>query len=786
MANKGYDPRNKVNFDAKVNDQGKTVRDEINEAMAIGKEDKVNYRNQVAELLQGEVEQEMFNYVQSIDKSVYAEVLNNQALTRDILSLFRQDDVFKHIQSADQVQRLQNIFTDHLTVKARRAEIMAKEQAGQQITAEERSVLDQKTSFETYMDRATKNYFVQKIQDVEYYISQAREEALFTNYHKNADQIKKALNRNLALYRSGGRGGFGVSFNFHKKDVSPIFYDSKALDQYASSLIEIREKFKTQSSVLAVHRESSKNLETAGDNWKGAARRYNIMTDAEAVAHFKRPKEKISQYEYDKENLKRLINKMDDLHKRYNLALDNFHKLEQYIYDHPEVKDYLDSPEYLEVMKLEYHEGTYEGKSFSEMTSLDQQNYVLDKYGCAELRTIPPEHREAYSLARDKKAQEELRDLEDKFEDAGQRIKMYWGDRPVTPEMEIQKLELEENRAIIDALRNCVTKNSPENEAKYVEAVKTAYDNAKQRYLDNPELRDRMDLRAKQLDKGDFSFVPISNQQMALSFDMSPIWSDDTTRFTKEMKETARVARENSFLTRSYLERVKPLVQPQFQIQIENERQAAREYTLKQMARDLDKEDLEAYKTDINNRRMEKLEYTRDEFKLKLDALSEQKDALKKQHGFFTRVFSSKYRESAKEIDQKIDGLRKAYKSEQDKARYDILKTYQEKGLAMTRSEANELKSLTKEAAKTGDLQKWDKERAEEKRKIEEYNKTFYGTEMEKPQETKESVPTTTQLDLGARIHNHKTVEQPIKEETVKENTIAKEQKTLEEKDIEI
>ena len=783
MAKKNtYDPQ--IDFDATVNEEGKTVRDEINEAIKIGQEQTVNYVNQVSEMLRGDVEQEMLRYVQGIDKSAYAQIINNEKVSKDIVTDFRRDRVFRNIQSADQVHRLQSIFTEHLDIKAKREEIMAKERAGQQITPQERSVLEQKTSFETFMDRATKNYFMDKIHSVEYAISKVREEALFTNFHRTPQKIKQTLSQQLASYNPN-RYGKG-SYELYPKDVSPILYDDKVLDQYVNSLIEVRDKFKTRESVLAVYRYASQALEAAGDSWKGAAGRYHYMTDDEAVAHFKRPKEKISQYEYDKENLKRLIREMDNLRKDYDRELKNFHNVEKYIYDHPEVKDYLDSPEYLKIMKLEYHDGTYDGKSFSEMTSLDQQNYVLDKYGCAELRTIPTEHREAYSLARDKKAQEELRGLEDKFEDAAQRIKMYWGDRPVTPEIEIQKLELEENRAIIDALRNCVTKNSPENEAKYVEAVKTAYDNAKQRYLDNPELRDRMDLRAKQLDKGDFSFVPISNQQMALSFDMSPIWSDDTTRFTKEMKETARVARENSFLTRSYLERVKPLVQPKFQLQIEYERQAAREYTLKQMASGLDKEDLEAYKTDINNRRMEKLEYTRDEFKLKLDALSEQKDALKKQHGFFTRVFSSKYRASAKEIDQKIDGLRKAYKSEQDKARYDILKTYQEKGLAMTRSEANELKSLTKEAAKTGDLQKWDKERAEEKRKIEEYNKTFYGSEMEKAQETEKNVPTTTQLDLGARIHNHKTVEQPIKEETVKENTIAKEQKTLEEKDIEI
>ena len=120
------------------------------------------------------------------------------------------------------------------------------------------------------------------------------------------------------------------------------------------------------------------------------------------------------------------------------------------------------------------------------------------------------------------------------------------------------------------------------------------------------------------------------------------------------------------------------------------------------------------------------------------------------------------------------------------KTKYDIYKTYQEKGLAFTKAEKKEFDAIVKEATRNGKIKEWDGDRDKEKRKIEEYNKTFYGTEMEKPQETEKNVPTTTQLDLGAMLNNKKTVEQPIKEETVKEKTIAKEQKTLEEKDIEI
>jgi hypothetical protein len=253
---------------------------------------------------------------------------------------------------------------------------------------------------------------------------------------------------------------------------------------------------------------------------------------------------------------------------------------------------------------------------------------------------------------------------------------------------------------------------------------------------------------------------------------------------SEEASRNAKAPRP--FIEQAYTQYVRPVWRKAIDEVIKDEESKRPEYTLSQMAKDLKGKELEKYKESIYERRMQQVEDTRVEFTVKMEELKEEKNALNKQYGVLSRMFDSKYKEAAKDINQKMEGLQKTYKAEQDKAKYDILKTYQEKGLKLSRSEANELKSLTKEATKTGDLQKWDKERAEEKRKIEEYNKTFSGSEMEKAQETEKNVPTTTQLDLGARIHNHKTVEQPIKEETVKENTIAKEQKTLEEKNIEI
>ncbi len=154
MANKGYDPRNKVNFDAKVNDQGKTLRDEINEAFELFKENATKTPDDVLrEKMRGAVKDEMFNYILSIDKSAYAEITNNEAVSKTILINFQYGDVFRKIQTEDQVNRLENIYTDHLNIKDRRNQLLARVQAGEHLTPEENEILTQKTPFEGYLDR---------------------------------------------------------------------------------------------------------------------------------------------------------------------------------------------------------------------------------------------------------------------------------------------------------------------------------------------------------------------------------------------------------------------------------------------------------------------------------------------------------------------------------------------------------------------------------------------------------------------------------------------------------
>ena len=89
------------------------------------------------EKMRGAVKDEMFNYILSVDKSAYAEITNNEAVSKTILFNFQYNDVFRKIQTEDQVNRLENIYTDHLNIKDRRNQLLARVQAGEHLTPEE-------------------------------------------------------------------------------------------------------------------------------------------------------------------------------------------------------------------------------------------------------------------------------------------------------------------------------------------------------------------------------------------------------------------------------------------------------------------------------------------------------------------------------------------------------------------------------------------------------------------------------------------------------------------------
>ena len=777
MANQGYDPRNKIDLDAKVNDEGKTVRDEINEAFEQFKENTKRPYDVLREKMRGAVKDEMFNYILSVDKSAYAEITNNAAASKAILFNFEHNSVFTKIQTEDQVKRLENIYTDHLNIKDRRNQLLAKVQAGDNLTPEENEILTQKTPFESYLDRVTENFFMEKITFVESMIAKTKNIVLYDQQCSSQENTIKYLNSNLNSSR--GVSAEKAGFKLYPKDVSPILYNNEALNNYVKDLYRVRETHRTPDSKVAQLIHSGTILDEVGDNWKTGAQNFQYMDEYEAEEFFQRPADQISQYEADVENLKRFMKTREAQKQQYQTALENFHKIEKYVSQHPEVYDFMLSPEYRDMMKLEYRES----KTLDTVPPKERETFLLNKYEKTPDFRIPAEHRALYHAARDKMAVMEIDKVEKNLKEAEQKLQAYWKKRPDSPETAIQKQELKENRAILKTFRNYISNPTPQNKEKYFNEINKAYDNAKQRYVDNPDLRPRMQMRSLQLGAGEFSYIPIASAKDAKDLGIYSV-SDERIFSQEELNRAFK--KPTPFIEQSYSAHMRPVWRQPIDMVLRQEKESRPEYTLSQMASGLKGKELKEYKESIYERRMQQIEDAKVEFTVKMDELKEQKDALNKQYGAFARMFNSKYKEAAKDINQKMEGLQKTYKAEQDKAKYDILKTYQEKGLAFTKAEKKEFDAIVKEATRNGKIKEWDGDRDKEKRKIEEYNKTFYGSEMEKPQETEKNVPTTTQLDLGAMLNNKKTVEQPIKEETVKENTIAKEQKTLEEKDIEI
>jgi len=328
---------------------------------------------------------------------------------------------------------------------------------------------------------------------------------------------------------------------------------------------------------------------------------------------------------------------------------------------------------------------------------------------------------------------------------------------------------------------------SKANRQKFEDEINKAYDNAKQQFKDNRDYRARFEIRSEQILRGDFTFVPMDSRKNAKIYGMTANW-DKHTYTREEMNELKQIPKSTAEkqYERAFSVHVTPIGRMAIDYEIQEEIENRPEYTLKEMGQSLQGADLEDYKATIYNDKMEKFNEFADVLNAEIKTTKDILKSLQKQYGFFERLFSPHYKGRKLLLENDLDYGRKKYDMVLKKTKYDIYKTYQEKGLAFTKAEKKEFDAIVKEATRNGKIKEWDGDRDKEKRKIEEYNKTVYGSEMEKPQETEKNVPTTTQLDLGAMLKNKKTVEQPIKEETVKENTIAKEQKTLEEKDIEI
>ena len=92
--------------------------------------------------------------------------------------------------------------------------------------------------------------------------------------------------------------------------------------------------------------------------------------------------------------------------------------------------------------------------------------------------------------------------------------------------------------------------------------------------------------------------------------------------------------------------------------------------------------------------------------------------------------------------------------------------------------------AIVKEAKTTGKIAEWDEARAEEKKRLDEYNAKWLDNEELAPVEMPREV-VKTQLDLGSLIHKPKAQEEVQKQQAETEKTVEKEQKAKEEPDLE-
>ena len=721
----------------------------------------------------------ILDVVKNTDKSAYVTVHNNDKTSDYIYDFLQRHSAVARIGFKSQLEHYENIAVEHTETKWRRERInrKIKEQGEASLTDEERAALTTKTQLETMIESATKSYFINErsnyfdlvSREVQYYTTK-----LISSPDKaKPDELKKSIKMQLDTFGKtkiwGKNGWENVElFTYSDRDVPKYIYDDAALDQYVNAY----DKY-VRANLVNIKREQ--DIREAG--------RTMVIKEEEFIRFGEDEKHKdmpLAQYTVAH----------DKIEKDFKDAKEKYENLVKDTEANPALRLHLTSPERMVVTELEYYESKYDGKRFDQIPDNEKPIYVAHKYDYVNgrgLSRIPPEERKWFDKGVAIQALPRALEMEANLDKIEKTMQKVWEETRNTAEQPFQKKELEENRAILKAYKNYLLDDSKANRQKFEDEINKAYDNAKQQFKDNRDYRARFEVRAEQLIRGDFTFVPMQSKKDAKNYGMTANWDKHT--YTREeiseMKDLPKTDAEKQY-ERAFSVHVTPLGRKALDYEIEQEVQDRPEYTLKEMGQSLQGADLEDYKATIHNDKMEKFNEFADVLNAELKTAKGQLKMLVKKYGFFGRFFNQHYKYEKTLIEHDIEYGRQKYNDVLNKTKYDIYKTYQEKGLAFTKAEKKEFDAIVKEATRNGKIKEWDGDRDKEKRKIEEYNKTFYGTEMEKPQETEKNVPTTTQLDLGARIHNHKTVEQPIKEETVKENTIAKEQKTPEEKDIEI
>ena len=210
------------------------------------------------------------------------------------------------------------------------------------------------------------------------------------------------------------------------------------------------------------------------------------------------------------------------------------------------------------------------------------------------------------------------------------------------------------------------------------------------------------------------------------------------------------------------------------------------EINLDLVAFKLEGEDLKQYKLSIYSRLEADYEHTKDLISIKENKLNEEKDALKKQYGFFSRLFNKEYKGKMEKIKEGLASVRDSYKTAKTEIQYRALKEFEDKDLSMTRKEMRALDAIVKNTSPAL-VRIWDSTRQTEKEAFERAGQGYktYDEIAERENAKLARFKEKKQLDLGDKIHKPVEKTETVRETSVKEKEIEKEQKVQEGPDLE-
>ena len=210
------------------------------------------------------------------------------------------------------------------------------------------------------------------------------------------------------------------------------------------------------------------------------------------------------------------------------------------------------------------------------------------------------------------------------------------------------------------------------------------------------------------------------------------------------------------------------------------------EINLDLVAFKLEGEDLKQYKLSIYSRLEADYEHTKDLISVKENKLNEEKNALKKQYGFFARLFNKEYKGKMEKIKEGLASVRDSYKTAKQETQYRALKEFEDKDLSMTRKEMKTLDAIVKNTSPAL-VRIWDSARQTEKESYERAGQVreTYDQMAERQNAKLARFKERKQLDLGDKIHKPVEKTETVRETSVKEKEIEKEQKVQEGPDLE-